>query len=268
MKLDTNNEQSVSIFSEVWFLLRDNIRNYAMYVALAVIFLLFNITTGGSFLTARNLTNLVNQTGYVAVMAVGMTIVLIIQQIDLSVGYCAGFFGACAALLLMRELHPGITIPLVLLGGMLMGLCQGLIVSKLRVPAFVTTLAFLFIFRGLLSLATEATGTVPVTNELFNELSNGFLPPVFEISGKHGLTLVISAVTIFVVIFSQIQARKDMKRYKFKVVSLPIFIFKLVFFSAIIGWLSYVLAGYNGISWTILIVIGVTMLYHFVLSVP
>ena len=53
-----------------------NIRNYAMYIALAVIFIVFQILSKGAFLTARNLTNLINQTGYIAVMAVGMTLVL------------------------------------------------------------------------------------------------------------------------------------------------------------------------------------------------
>ena len=52
----------------------------------------------------------------------------------------------------------------------------GLVIGKIGVPAFVTTLACEFIFRGLLTLVTEASGTIPVTDEVFNSLSNGFLP--------------------------------------------------------------------------------------------
>jgi len=159
-----------SIFSEVWVFLKENITNYVMYIALAIIFIFFNITTNGNFLTARNITNLVNQTGYVAVMAVGMTLVLIVQQIDLSVGYAAGFFGACVALLLADKMPPLLAILLILGAGIVAGLIQGLIVSKVGVPAFVTTLAFQFIFRGMLSLVTEATGTVPVTSNFFNQI--------------------------------------------------------------------------------------------------
>ena len=88
-----NERQQPGILAEMRNLLRQNVRNYAMYIALFVIFILFYFLTNTTFLSARNLTNLVNQTGYVAIMAVGMTIVLIIQQIDLSVGYAAGFFG-------------------------------------------------------------------------------------------------------------------------------------------------------------------------------
>ena len=253
-------------FSEIGALLKNNIRNYAMYLALIVIFILFYITTNGAFLTARNITNLVNQTGYVAVMAVGMTLVLIIQQIDLSVGYAAGFFGACSALLLAAGFPAGITILIVLIGGAAVGFLQGMIVSKIGVPAFVTTLAFLFIFRGLLSLVTEASGTVVVTNEFFNQISNGFIPGTFSIGGRHGLTLLISVIAILIVIESQIRERREKKKYNFKVTLLPLFILKIVFFAAIIGWLSYLLSGYHGISWTILIVVIVTFIYHFMLN--
>lgn len=266
MKRSIKEKSSGPILTEVWTLLKENIRNYAMYVALAVIFILFNITTGGTFLTARNITNLVNQTGYVAVMAVGMTLVLIISQIDLSIGYAAGFFGAVAARLLSNGVSAGVAIILVLIGGIVMGLIQGLIVSRLGVPAFVTTLAFLFVFRGMLSLVTESTGTISVSNEFFNQLSNGFIPEVFTIGAKHGSSLVVSVLAIIALIIMEIRNRQDMKKYNFEVVSLPVFILKITLLSAFIGWLAIKLAGYNGISWTLLIVIAFTIIYHLILE--
>ena len=266
MNNSINQKTDDSIPAELWILLKTNIRNYAMYVALAVIFILFTFTTSGAFLTARNITNLVNQTGYVAVMAVGMTLVLIIQQIDLSVGYAAGFFGACAALIMLYDLPPGIAIAVVLVGGLIMGFIQGLIVGKIGVPAFVTTLAFFFIFRGLLSLVTEATGTIRIGIEFFNQISNGFVPAIFTVGGKHGSTLVIGALAIIILIFSQIRNRREMIKYNFKVVSLPIFIFSLIFIALIIGWFAYTLSGYNGISWSIIIVAVITMIYNFMLN--
>ena len=82
------------VLGEFKRMLTTRIRDYAMYIALAAIFIIFGITTGGSFLSPRNLTNLINQTGYIAVMAVAMTLILIICEIDLSVGYVSGFLGA------------------------------------------------------------------------------------------------------------------------------------------------------------------------------
>ena len=98
--MDQNTVKRRGLDVEIVEMLRKNIRNYAMYIALAVIFIVFQMLSKGLFLTARNITNLINQTGYIAVMAVGMTLVLIICQIDLSVGFAAGFLGACAARLL------------------------------------------------------------------------------------------------------------------------------------------------------------------------
>ena len=71
-------------------MLRQNIRDYGMYIALVVIMIIFTITTKGLFLSSRNISNLLNQTGYIAVLAVGMTLVIVIRHIDLSVGFLAG----------------------------------------------------------------------------------------------------------------------------------------------------------------------------------
>ena len=61
----TNQTKRDGLGNEIVGLMRKNIRNYAMYIALAVIFIVFQILSKGAFLTARNLTNLINQTGYI-----------------------------------------------------------------------------------------------------------------------------------------------------------------------------------------------------------
>ena len=69
--------------------LRQNVREYGMFIALFVIMVIFRFTTNGIFMSSRNLSNLLNQTGYIAVLAVGMTLVIVIRHIDLSVGFLA-----------------------------------------------------------------------------------------------------------------------------------------------------------------------------------
>jgi len=250
---------------EVWALLKGNIRNYAMYLALMALFILFTILTDGAFITARNLTNLINQTGYVAVMACGMTLVLIIQQIDLSIGYVAGFLGACAATLLSRGVAVPLVLPLILLAGIAIGSLEGLIIGKVGVPAFVTTLACQFIFRGMLSLVTESTGTILVKSDAFNQISNGFLPPVFRMGPMHGLSLVVGALSIALIVWSRLRARRDLKKYRFRTTSAPVFWATLLLFAAVIGVLSYVLANYRGVSWTIVVVVLVAFVYDFMM---
>ena len=186
---------------EIKVLMKTRVRDYAMYIALAAIFIIFAACTGGAFLSPRNLTNLINQTGYIAVMAVAMTLVLIICEIDLSVGYMAGFLGAVAAIMMIRMgINMWIVIAAVLALGVFFGVMKGLIVTKMGVPAFVTTLAFEFIFRGLLSLITSESGTIPIGIDSFNAISNGFVPDIGDIAGMHSLSLVVGAAAIVLVV--------------------------------------------------------------------
>lgn len=87
---------------EIVALLKSNIRDYMMYIALILIMGFFTFRTHGGFIQARNIANLINQAGYVAILAIGMTIILILKHIDLSVGYVAGFSGAVAAVLMTK----------------------------------------------------------------------------------------------------------------------------------------------------------------------
>lgn len=254
------------IGGEVKSLLRGNVREYAMYIALLVIFVVFGISTKGLFLSPRNLTDLINQTGYVAVLAIGMTCVLIIRHIDLSVGYVAGFMGAVAAMLLSRGMSTLVVIPIILACGILIGMYQGFLVAKIKVPAFVTTLAGMFIFRGLLSMVTAGTGTIIVKNTTFRALSNGFIPDLFGEGGIHMLTLLVGVVFSLIIVVMQCRTRSNMQRYHFRVVSIPIFAAKLAFFVGILMYLFWVLASYKGLPWTAVIVLAVLLVYHFVLS--
>ncbi len=254
------------IGSEIVSLLKANIREYAMYIALVLIFIFFGIQTGGLFLSSRNLTDLINQTGYVAILAIGMTIILIIKHIDLSVGYVAGFLGAVAAILMKSGLPALVVIPIILLLGIVVGLYQGFLVAKIGVPAFVTTLAGMFIFRGLLSLVTKGSGTIIVNDKGFKAISNGFIPDIPVTGNFHYLTLIIGIVAIGFVISNLIKSRNNMLKYKFNVTSRPIFITQLLLVSAIIITVIFVLAGYNGIPWTAVIVGIVLFIYNFMLN--
>ena len=254
--------------SEIVSLLKSNIRDYMMYIALVVIMAFFTIKTNGGFIQARNLSNLINQAGYVAILAIGMTLILILKHIDLSVGYVAGFSGAIAAILLTKyEVNVWLTILIVLFVGLLIGLYQGTLVTRVGVPAFVTTLAGMFIFRGLLALTLQETGTIIIPDKTFNALSNGFIPDIPVGDGSiHVLTMLIGIVAVVLVIFGQIKARKNKLKYNFKVTSTPVFITGLVFVSALIMVIITVLAKYQGIPWTAVIVGVVLIGYNFMLN--
>jgi len=255
----------MGIFNEAKNLMKQNIREYGMYIALVVIMLAFSITTDGLFMSSRNISNLINQTGYIAVLAVGMTLVIVIRHIDLSVGFLAGFLGAVAAILMTKAAMPvWLTIIIVLAGGILIGSFTGFLVTKMGIPSFVATLAGWLIFRGSLLRVTSGTGTIIVPNKSFNAIGNGFIPDIAHIEGVHTLTLIIGVIAIGFYVWSEFNTRRNKQKYNFEVLSNAMFSIKLLFVSAVIGYITWILAGYNGLSWTVVIVITVVLIYNFI----
>lgn len=259
----------MSFFNNAKTVLQQNIREYGMYIALFVIMAIFTITTGGTFISSRNIVNLVNQTGYIAVLAVGMTLVIIIRHIDLSVGFLGGFLGAVAAIAMVQWHFPVYAaIPLTLALGVLAGLITAFLVAQMKIPAFVATLAGWLIYRGAILVVTESTGTIVIPDETFNAIGNGFIPdiPGLEafLPGVHKLTLIIGIIAIILFVISEINSRKKKEAYNFEVLPNDMFIIKLVFMASLVGGITWLLAGYQGLSWTAVVVLVVVIIYHFI----
>ncbi|MGD6969260.1 sugar ABC transporter permease [Rossellomorea vietnamensis] len=254
----------MNLLKEAKQVIKHNIRDYGMYIALLIIMVTFSILTEGLFMSSRNISNLLDSAGYIAVLAVGVMLVIVIRHIDLSIGFLAGFLGAIAAILLLNGVPVYIVIPLVLLLGILAGSITGFLVAKVGIPAFVATLAGWLIYRGAILLVTEKSGTVNVDNDAFNALGNGYIPSIAQVGGLHLLSLIIGTISILLYIISAIHNRKNKIKYNFEVVTQPMFIIQLVFVSAIIAYFTWLLAGYNGISWTVVIILLVVTIYHFV----
>ncbi len=257
-------------FNNLQKLLRQNIREYGMYIALFIIMVIFTITTNGLFISSRNISNLMNQTGYIAVLAVGMTLVIVIRHIDLSVGFLAGFLGAVAAIALAFWHLPVMLVILLVLGlGVIAGLANGFLVAQMKIPSFVASLAGWLIYRGAILLATMGTGSIVISNVIFNAIGNGFIPDIPDIGilpGVHKITLLLGLITIILFIINAISDRKKKQVYKFEVLSMDMFVLQLIFVSALIGYITWVLAGYQGLSWTLVIVLVVVVIYNFITS--
>ena len=266
--------------------LKQNIREYGMYIALFLIMAIFAVTTKGTFVSSRNLSNLLNQFGYIAVLGIGVTLVIVIRHIDLSIGFLAGFLGAVAAigltfwgvpvwlvipavLLLVSWKLPVIAvIPLVLALGIVGGLITAYPVAKLGIPSFVASLAGWLIYRGLLLLVTQSTGTIIVPDKAFNAIGNGFIPDIPGLTnvlpGMHKLTLLLGVVGVVFYVISSLNDRKKKQAYNFEVLPPDIFVLQMVSISALLAGVVWVLANYNGISWTVVVMLLVVAIYHFV----
>lgn len=266
---DSQKEVPPSFFTNLQKAVRLNIRDYGMYIALFVIMAYFTWQTNGLFISSRNIANLLNQTGYIAVLAVGMTLVIVIRHIDLSVGFLSGFLAAIATIGMVSYHLPWyVVIPLALALGIVAGAITAFLVARVGIPAFVATLGGWLVYRGLLLVVLAKTGTIIIADEAFNAIGNGYIPDIFPpdsgfLPGVHKLTLLLGLVVIVLYIISQINSRRQKQAYNFEVLPTNLFILELVFVTILLGAITWVLAGYNGLSWTVVIMLIVVGVYEF-----
>ncbi|MCA1613898.1 MAG: hypothetical protein LC800_07065 [Acidobacteria bacterium] len=156
----------------------DALRAYTMLFALVLIWLAFQWATDGLFLGARNFSNLTRQTAVTGVLAVGMLMVIVAGQIDLSVGSVVGLAGGIAAIMqgwygwgLGPSLAAGVAV------GLLIGATQGALVAYLNIPAFIVTLGGLLAWRGAI-LGISRGETIPVVLPGFKAIGQDYVAPL------------------------------------------------------------------------------------------
>src|SRR5216684_8850238 len=156
------------------------LRAYTMLLALIVIWLFFQWATidqyhpYGLFLGAVNFSKLLQQMAVTGVLAVGMLMVIVCGNIDLSVGAVVGLAGGIAALTQGRGLV--VSLASAVNVGLLIGAIQGDLVAYVNIPAFIVTLGGLEAWRGVILKLTKGA-TIPVELPFFRSLGRDFLDP-------------------------------------------------------------------------------------------
>lgn len=146
-----------------------------MVAILGAIWVYFHWSTDGIFLTPRNLSNLMTQMSVTAILAVGMLMVIVSGNIDLSVGSVLGFAGGIAAFAITILDH-GLPLAIIaaIVVGVAIGLFHGFLISYLNIPAFIVTLGGLLAWRGAVKWLLGGN-TVPISNETFNFIGKGYI---------------------------------------------------------------------------------------------
>jgi D-xylose transport system permease protein len=143
-------------------------------IVLAIVWIVFAIAHD-RFLTAVNLTNLALQIAAVGTISIGVVLVLLLGEIDLSVGAVSGLAAAVMASLSAKSGWPAVPAILAALGtGAAIGLFQGTVITRLEIPSFVVTLAGLLTWQGVLLAVLGKTGTVNLTAPGIVDLANTF----------------------------------------------------------------------------------------------
>lgn len=183
----------------------DVLRAYTMVFALIAIWIYFHYSTSQIFLDPRNFSNLMRQTAVTGVLAVGMLMVIVTGQIDLSVGSVVGLAGGIAAIAqgwlgwgLIPSLSAGIAV------GIAIGAFQGGLTAYLNIPAFIVTLGGLLAWRGVI-LGLSRGETIPLRLQSFKSIGQDYVGPT--------IGWVIAAIAVAAIVWLMLSRNRTRARH-------------------------------------------------------
>lgn len=226
---------------------RFNWKNYTSFIGL-ILLVILSITLSDTFLMPINLMNIAKQVAVPAILAVGMTFVIISGGIDLSVGSFVALSGVLFAKLggVIGYLPSAV---LMLLFGLVVGLVYGFFITRLNVPPFIATLAGQTISKGA-ALVITASAAIPIPDKGVNMLGSGNLP-VVPVLVLLALILVLSYVVAIR------QARRTERKVKW---------LSLIIETVLIGCAAYLVCATKGLSYIVLISVALVAFFMLVLN--
>ncbi|QUI34803.1 sugar ABC transporter permease [Streptomyces alfalfae] len=236
--------------------MRSNMRQYGMLIALAFIVVLFQIWTDGTLLLPNNVSNLIQQNGYILILAIGMMIVIIAGHIDLSVGSLVAFVGAMSAVMMVKHDMPWVlALVLSLLIGAVAGAWQGFFIAYVGIPSFIVTLAGMLLFRGLTQIVLEGQSLAPFPDG-FQNIAKGFIPEMGPYTQYHNPTLLLGLATIAFLLFREVRDRRRQQAFELDVLPQGLWVAKCVAMTAAVVAFTLTLASFHGVPVVMLIMCG------------
>jgi D-xylose transport system permease protein len=253
---------------------RINLKTYTMVFALLGIWILFGLLTDWIFFSPRNLSNLFRQMTIISFLAIGMVLVIVTGNIDLSVGSVTGFIGVIAAWLqvevfarILPLLFPGLsalstallstilTILLCLAVGALIGVLQGAMVAYFGIPSFIVTLGGQLVFRGGILGITQGKTIVPI-EEPFKAIAQGYL--------ENDVGLALAAAVVVAIFAFFLRNRRQRRIYGFSLKPLSLDLLKAGFFSAAVFAYVLIMNRYQGVQNPVLLMAIMALIFAYV----
>jgi D-xylose transport system permease protein len=220
-----------------------------LLLGLLLIVLFFTVRSD-AFLKESNFVNLMVQMAGITTIAMGVVFVLLIAEIDLSVGYVSGVAGVTTALLMVDDGNgiPGwLAVPGALLVGAAIGALHGTVITKVGVPSFVVTLAGLLAWNGVVLILMGARGTVVIQDDLVVGLANNFL--------SDAVGWVVAAATVAVFAAVQLLGQRARRKAGFPAVPTPILIARVALLAVVAAAAVYFANRNRGIPYVIVVVL-------------
>ncbi|WP_352303420.1 multiple monosaccharide ABC transporter permease [Kineosporia sp. NBRC 101731] len=247
-----------------------SLRQNGIYIAFALIVVLFAVLTGGDLLQPQNLSNIIVQKSYILILAIGMILIIIAGHIDLSVGSVLAATGAFSAVLMVNhDVHWAIAIPLTLLMGGLIGAWQGYWVAYFGIPAFIVTLAGMLVFRALtlVILSNQGIGPFPDT---VRDMANGFTPgwlgnvALGSLGGADLITLLVGVALVISIVWTQWRGRTARQKLGQSVDSMTVFLLKIIAPSLVLMFVVVQLARFKNLPWVLLLLGALVIIYSLI----
>jgi len=247
-------EKSTEPTSNLASLFRQNIQTYAIILALVFIWVFFAFLTDGRYLSAQNFSNLFRQMTVTAFMGIGMVLVIVTGNIDLSVGKLAGFVSVVVAYFqaeIWTDIIPNMPIVAATLSifiglavGSLWGVVQGYIIAHLNVPSFIVTLGSMFILNGAILLVTQGK-TIPANQPGIAYIAQGYL--------NNWGGWILAGLVVAALYFTIFRSRQRKKSHGFDLSSVYLDYGLTTFFALLVLGYVFIVNRYNGVQIPVLL---------------
>jgi D-xylose transport system permease protein len=239
---------------------KKSLRDFSLAIALVVICAFFAMVSP-QFLSARNLSLLTTELSITATLAMGMLLVILPGNIDLSAGSGVGLLGGIASVLVFEHKWPApLAMGIAFAIGILLWFCMGNLVVRQKMPAFIITLGGLLIFKGLFWLVIH-NSTIPIAQggraNLYSVLTTFYLPPIAGYA--------LAALIVVALVAAKLRARKARQAYGFAVEDGELVFLKLFLATQLIFLFVVVTNRFRGIPFSA-VILGVTAFAVYVLT--
>ncbi|GAA3341504.1 sugar ABC transporter permease [Amorphoplanes nipponensis] len=244
-----------------------NLRQSGIYIAFALIVVLFAVLTGGDLLQPQNISNIIVQNSYILILAIGMILIIIAGHIDLSAGSVVAVCGAVAAVLMVEHNVPWpLALLITLVVGGLIGAWQGYWVAYFGIPAFIVTLAGMLLFRALTLTILGNRGIGPFPDEvrtLANGFTEGYLGNIGlgALGGADLFSILVGVVAVVGIVFTQWRTRSARQQYGQAVDPMPLFIGRIAVASFLVIAVVVQLARFKNLPWVLVLLAFLVLAY-------
>jgi putative multiple sugar transport system permease protein len=247
--------------------IRINLRQSGIYVAFALIVVLFTVLTNGALLEPGNISNIIVQNSYVLILAIGMILVIISGHIDLSVGSVVAVTGAiCAVLTVQWGLPWWLAVLATLAAGAVIGAAQGYWIAYFGIPAFIVTLGGMLVFRALTLTVLGNQGIGPFPDEirtLANGFTDGYLGNVGlgPLGGADIVSLLVGILAVLGFAMVQWRTRRARLGYGQIVDPFPLFVGKILLAGLVVMFIVVQLARFRNLPWVLVLLAVLVIAY-------